>query len=109
MNHLGQITASFSDNAPLVAETLMTLIESMKKDFLRIKGCVFISGKSQIWLFGILRGTNSITSLWKCIGAILFLKQKLFLLEILSDEAALQRKLWSCHERLVPILSSIHR
>ncbi len=94
-DHLGQITAvSFSDNAPLVAETLMTLIESMKKDFLRIKGCVFISGKSQIGYLE-LAGKELSLRYGNAWGKTLPKTELVFIGDSL-DEAALQRKLWSC-------------
>lgn len=90
----GQLTAvSFEEEAPLLADRLLALLERHRQDLLRVKGFVHIAGEKRR---GFLELAGDRISLDYEEGGTSTPRTELVLIGAELDEAALRRQLWAC-------------
>jgi G3E family GTPase len=94
-HHGGQIVAvTFTDEAPLVGDRVMAVIDALGARLVRAKGFVNLAGESQR---GFVERAGVRTSLeLRDVWADMPRKTELVLIGDDLDEAALRRALWAC-------------
>jgi G3E family GTPase len=94
----GQVSAAtFTEDAPLLADPLVNLIEAMGDALLRVKGFVHLAGEPRRAFLELAGGRVSLRydELWGDDAP----RTELVLIGEDVDEAAIRRRLWACRAR----------